>query len=114
VNEFPELEIFEGSKLCSFILGTFDGTVTCHLRPQTLVASSSSLGPNVFNPLEAYEIDFSGSTVSLRLKEASFNLVRSSVCLQLFVRGVEHNFSLVVGAIRIIAESLFLPKLLSQ
>jgi hypothetical protein len=111
VNEFPELEIFEGSKLCSFILGTFDGTVTCHLRPQTLVASSSSLGPNVFNPLEAYEIDFSGSTVSLRLKEASFNLVRSLVCLLLFVRGVEHYFSRVVGAIRIIAESLFLPKL---
>lgn len=76
VKEFPELEVFEGSKLCSFILGTFDGNVTCHLRPQTLVASLSSLGPNVFNPLEAYEIDFSGSSVSLRLKEASFNLVR--------------------------------------
>mmetsp|Transcript_25806 Transcript_25806/g.55526 ORF Transcript_25806/g.55526 Transcript_25806/m.55526 type:complete len:2059 (-) Transcript_25806:9-6185(-) len=74
VNEFPELEIYEGSKLCSFILGTFDGSVTCHLRPQSLVASSSSSGPNVFNPLEAYEIDFSGSSVSLRLKEASFNL----------------------------------------
>ena len=74
VNEFPELEIFEGSKLCSFILGTFDGSITCHLRPQSLVASSFSSGPNVFNPLEAYEIDFSGSAVSLRLKESSFNL----------------------------------------
>lgn len=75
VNEFPELDVFEGSKLCSFILGTFDGSVTCHLRPQSLVATSSSSGPNVFNPLEAYEIDFSGSAVSLRLKESSFNLV---------------------------------------
>lgn len=75
VNEFPELEVFEGSKLQSFVLGTFDGTITCHLRPQSLVASSKSSGPNVFNPLEAYEIDFSGSTVALRLKEASFNLV---------------------------------------
>jgi len=74
VNEFPELEIFEGSKMCSFILGTFDGSITCHLRPQSLVASTSSSGPNVFNPLEAYEINFSGSSVSLRLKEASFNL----------------------------------------
>jgi hypothetical protein len=78
VNEFPELEIFEGSKLCSFILGTFDGCVTCHLRPQHLSAiTSSSSGPNVFNPLEAYELDFSGSSVALRLKEASFNLVRT-------------------------------------
>ncbi|KAL7554360.1 hypothetical protein ACHAWF_017793 [Thalassiosira exigua] len=75
VNEFPELEVFEGSRLRSFILGTFDGSVTCHLRPQSLVGvSTSSSGPNVFNPLEAYEIDFSGSSVSLRLKEASFNL----------------------------------------
>jgi hypothetical protein len=80
VNEFPELEIFEGSKLCSFILGTFDGCVTCHLRPQHLsnALKPSSSGPNVFNPLEAYEIDFSGSSVALRLKEASFNLVRTS------------------------------------
>ncbi|KAL9191484.1 LOW QUALITY PROTEIN: hypothetical protein ACHAXT_001190 [Thalassiosira profunda] len=61
VNEFPELEIFEGSKLCSFILGTFDGSIHFPV-------------PNVFNPLEAYEINFSGSSVSLRLKEATFNL----------------------------------------
>ena len=84
VKEFPELEVYEGSKLFSYILGTFDGNVTCHLRPQTLEASSSSLGPNVFNPLEAYEIDFSGSSVSLRLKEASFNLVRLWIFLFLF------------------------------
>jgi hypothetical protein len=49
VNEFPELEIFEGSRLRSFILGTFDGSVTCHLRPQLLSngLKSSSFGPNV-------------------------------------------------------------------
>jgi hypothetical protein len=75
VTEFPELDIFQGSKLCSFILGTFDGCVTCHLRPQSISKSVSSSGPNVFNPLEAYEIDFGGSSVSLRLKESSFNLV---------------------------------------
>lgn len=75
VAEFPELDIFQGSKLCSFILGTFDGCVTCHLRPQSISKSVSSSGPNVFNPLEAYEIDFGGSSVSLRLKESSFNLV---------------------------------------
>lgn len=74
VTEFPELDVFEGSKLCSFVLGTFDGSVTCHLRPQSNSNNNSSTGPNVFNPLEAYEIDFSGSSVSLRLKEASFNL----------------------------------------
>jgi len=75
VNEFPELEIFEGSKLVSTILGSVDGSITCHLRPQSEVTvSSSSSGPNVFNPLEAYEIDFSGSAVSLRIKESSFNL----------------------------------------
>jgi len=80
VNEFPELEIFEGSHLCSHILGTFDGSITCHLRPQSEKSSMSKMavsssGPNVFNPLEAYEIDFSGSSISLRLKEASGNLV---------------------------------------
>lgn len=75
VNEFPELEIFEGSRMCSFILGTFDGSATCHLRPQQLTnGPTSSLGPNVFNPLEAYEIDFKGSSIALRLKEATFNL----------------------------------------
>jgi len=72
LNEFPELDIFD--KLCSSILGTCDGSITCHLRPQRLLSSTSSSGPNVFNPLEAYEIDFSGSKVSLRLKEANFNL----------------------------------------
>ena len=79
VNEFPELDVFEGSKLCSFILGTFDGSIMCHLRPQTESKNTtltSTTGPNVFNPLEAYEIDFCGSSVSLRLKETSFNLVR--------------------------------------
>ncbi|KAL7544123.1 hypothetical protein ACHAXR_013527, partial [Thalassiosira sp. AJA248-18] len=94
VNEFPELEIFEGSKLCSFILGTFDGSITCHLRPQSLVASTSSSGPNVFNPLEAYEIDFSGSSVSLRLKEASFNLDHRRVIVPTettFAVGVQHS-----------------------
>ena len=94
VNEFPELEIFEGSKLMSFILGTFDGSVTMHLRPQSLVKSTSSSGPNVFNPLEAYEIDFSGSAVSLRLKEASFNLDHRRVIVPTqtsFAVGVQHS-----------------------
>ena len=72
LNEFPELDIFD--KLRSYILGTCDGSITCHLRPQRLLSSTSSSGPNLFNPLEAYEIDFSGSKVSLRLKEANFNL----------------------------------------
>jgi len=74
VNEFPELDIFEGSKLCTFILGTFDGCVIFHLRPQVMVEPRVSTGPNVFNPLEAYEIDFSGSSLSLRIKECSLNL----------------------------------------
>jgi hypothetical protein len=74
VKEFPELDVFEGSKLCSYVLGTFDGSVMCHLRPQSITNTQLSTGPNVFNPLEAYEIDFSGSSVSLRLKESSFSL----------------------------------------
>ncbi|KAL7467599.1 hypothetical protein ACHAXS_007844 [Conticribra weissflogii] len=74
VNEFPELDIFEGSKLCTFLLGTFDGCVIFHLRPQVMVEPRVSTGPNVFNPLEAYEIDFSGSCLSLRIKECSLNL----------------------------------------
>jgi len=114
VNEFPELEIFEGSRLCSFILGTFDGSVTCHLRPQPLSSGlkSSSSGPNVFNPLEAYELDFSGSSVALRLKEASFNLVRIREHGAIHVRTFEAIIDsiLFVAVIRITAELLFLPR----
>ena len=116
VNEFPELEIFEGSRLRSFILGTFDGSVTCHLRPQLLSngLKSSSSGPNVFNPLEAYELDFSGSTVALRLKEASFNLVRIRRHRAIQCESVKTiiDSSVCVAVIRIIAELLCLRRLL--
>jgi hypothetical protein len=116
VNEFPELEIFEGSRLRSFILGTFDGSVTCHLRPQLLSngLKSSSFGPNVFNPLEAYELDFSGSSVALRLKEASFNLVRirGHRAIQCESMKTIIDSSVFVAVIRTIAELLCLRRLL--
>jgi len=74
VKEFPELEIFEGTKLRTYTSGKLGGSVKCHLRPQNLTPSVSTTGPNVFNPLEAYEIDFSGSNCSLRLRESTTSL----------------------------------------
>ena len=70
VKEFPELEVFDGTMLRTNMAGSLNGRIQSHLRPQ--LASSSKVdiaGPNVFNPLEAYEIDFSGSNLSIRMRE---------------------------------------------
>jgi len=57
------------------VSGTINGRICCHLRPQDIKKSTkSSVGKNVFNPLEAYEIDFSGSSVALKMKEGSATL----------------------------------------
>ena len=51
-----------------------------HLRPQNLneiVTSSvkrSGIGPNVLNPLEAFEIDFSDTNITLKIKEATVTI----------------------------------------
>ena len=74
VKEFPELDIMEGVKLLSLLSGAFTGRVSCHLRPQNLSLSMSTIGPNKKNPLEAYEIDFSQSNLSFKVKEASSTL----------------------------------------
>jgi len=72
VKEFPELDIFEGTKCTSFLSATTSGRVSCHLRPQNL--SLPTNGPSMLNPLEAYEIDFADSSVSLRIKEFTSTL----------------------------------------
>lgn len=74
VKEFPELEIFEGTKLRAYTSGKLGGSVKCHLKPQKLTQSVTTTGPNVFNPLEAYEIGFSGSNFALRLRESTTSL----------------------------------------
>jgi hypothetical protein len=74
VKEFPELDIREGVKLHTLLSGMIGGSVKAHLRPQKLTAPLSTIGPNVFNPLEAYEIDFSRSSLSLKMKEFSNTL----------------------------------------
>lgn len=74
VKEFPELDIFEGVKLKTLLSGAFTGQVSSHLRPQTLSSSMSTTGPNIKNPLEAYEIDFRNSSLSFRVKESSATL----------------------------------------
>lgn len=71
VKEFPELDIHEGVKLHTLLSGVIGGSVKAHLRPQKLTAPLSTMGPNVFNPLEAYEIDFSRSSLSVKMKEFS-------------------------------------------
>ena len=76
VKEFPELDIFEGTKLRAFTSGKLGGNVKCHLRPQNLtsVKVATTTGPNIFNPLEAYEIDFSGSNLSVKIRESTTSL----------------------------------------
>jgi hypothetical protein len=44
------------------------------LRHQALSTSLSTTGPNIFNPLEAYEMDFSASSLSVKIKEWSATL----------------------------------------
>jgi hypothetical protein len=75
VNEFPELDIFEDQKLLSTLSGSIDGTVFLHLRPQNLECfTADTVSKNIFNPLEAYEIDFTGSKVGLKIIEAKAEL----------------------------------------
>lgn len=74
VKEFPELDVHDGVKLHTHLSGVIGGSVRAHLRPQQQTPQHSSLGPNVFNPLEAYEIDFSRSSLSLKMKEYSSTL----------------------------------------
>ena len=71
VKEFPELDIFEGVKLRTNLSGIIGGSIRAHLRPQKLTGPVSTTGPNYFNPLEAYEIDFSQSSLSVKMKEYS-------------------------------------------
>jgi len=74
VKEFPELDVFDGVKLRTKLNSVLSGSVHAHLRPQKLENSFKTTGPNVLNPLEAYEIDFSGSSASLKLKECAMSL----------------------------------------
>lgn len=74
VKEFPELDIFEGTKLRALTSAKLGGAIHCHLRPQkcdpTPLSKNRGMGPNVFNPLEAYEVDCSGSSLSMKVKES--------------------------------------------
>ena len=74
VKEFPELDIREGARLHTLLSGLIGGSIKTHLRPQKLSTVAVTTGPNVFNPLEAYEIDFSRSSLSVKLKEFSSTL----------------------------------------
>lgn len=74
VKDFPELDIFEGTKLRALTSAKVGGSIRCHLRPQKMLPSFSTIGPNMFNPLEAYEIDCSGSALNVRIKESMTSL----------------------------------------
>jgi hypothetical protein len=100
VKEFPELDIFEGVKLRTHLSGIISGSVRSHLRPQQVPQVLSSMGPNIFNPLEAYEIDCSGSTVAMKIKEYTATLghrrivfpAESTVSLQIIESVVDMGF----------------------
>lgn len=74
VKEFPELDILEGARLHTLLSGLIGGSIKAHLRPQKHSSVAVTTGPNVFNPLEAYEIDFSRSSLSVKMKEFSSTL----------------------------------------
>ncbi len=74
VKEFPELDVFEGTKLRALTSAKVGGSIHAHLRPQNDLPSFSPTGPNTFNPLEAYEIDCSGSSITMRIKECMTSL----------------------------------------
>ncbi len=63
VKEFPELDIFEGAELCSLLSAKINGSIHLHLRPQKKFHSPTTIGPYILNPLEAYQIDFLGSSL---------------------------------------------------
>lgn len=70
------MEIFDDQKLQSCLNGSIDGSIGFHLRPQDWKKSqtSSVLKSNIFNPLERFEIDFSGSKVFLKIVESNATL----------------------------------------
>lgn len=69
VKEFPELEVFEGIQLKTILSGIIGGSIRAHLRPQSFSSPFATTGRNIFNPLEAYEIEFSGSNLNVKMKE---------------------------------------------
>jgi hypothetical protein len=100
VKEFPELDIFEGVKLRTHLSGIISGSVRTHLRPQQIPQVLSSTGPNIFNPLEAYEIDCAGSSMVVKVKEYTATLghrrvvfpAESTVTLQIIESVVDMGF----------------------
>ena len=74
VKEFPELDIFDGDRLYSLLSGAFTASLSSHLRPQNVTTSPSTTGPNVKNPLEAYEVDFSNSNIAFKIKESTMTI----------------------------------------
>ena len=74
VKEFPELDIFEGDQLRTILSGMIGGSIRAHLRPQALESLIETTGKNIYNPLEAYEIEFSGSNLNVKMKEFTATL----------------------------------------
>jgi hypothetical protein len=70
----PEFDIFEGTKLRALTSGKLGGMIKCHLCPQKLTSFLLTTGPNIFNPLEAYEINFLGLSLSVQIKESLTSL----------------------------------------
>ncbi len=59
----------------SFLSGSIDGSIGFHLRPEKKSElSENMLVKNILNPLERYEIEFSGSKVSGKIVEANATL----------------------------------------
>ncbi|GKY98734.1 hypothetical protein MPSEU_000829700 [Mayamaea pseudoterrestris] len=100
IKEYPELDIFDGVKLRSHLSGVISGSIRAHLRPQVVPLIVSSTGPNIFNPLEAYEIDCSGSSMAIKIKEYTATLghrrvvfpAESTVTLQIIESVVDMGF----------------------
>ena len=88
VNEFPELDILEHQKFYSIVSGTINGRIGFHLRPQPDLRKEMI---DIRNPLEAWEIDTSGSLVEFTVKEGIMTLGNKRIIIP-----TESKFSLSI------------------
>ena len=88
VNEFPELNILEHQNIYSTVLGTINGHIGFHLRPQPDLRKEMIV---IRNPLKVWEIDTPGSLMEFTVKEGMMTLANKRIIIP-----TESKFSLSI------------------
>ncbi|MGH7954533.1 MAG: hypothetical protein ACREOZ_01080 [Gloeomargaritales cyanobacterium] len=99
--------------MISVISGTCSGRLLSHLRPQILklaektCAQPTSTGPNISNPLEAYEVEFSTASLSVKIREWTSTLGHRRLIIPsettVFLRVLESVVDMSFGEIAFIS-----------